>query len=115
MSGLWNWIPSQAVGPFRFGDPVAGLVELYHLRKQKLVCSIDFWETYKLPGWESSITVEDERVSSVSCWDSCLFDGNELLGMPLIDARNLLGCEDGLGEGLGFGYAAYYDRLGLTL
>lgn len=115
MQGLWDWIPGESVGPFRFGDPVADLIELYNLVKLEPDCSVTFWDSYEMPGWESRIAVEDERVSSVCCWDSCLFDGNELLGMPFIVARELLGPEDGLGEGIGSGQAAYYDRLGLTL
>jgi len=115
MSGFWDWIPGESVGPFRFGEPAASLIEFYELIKQEPDCSIAYWESYEIPGWESSITVEDERVSSVDCWDSCLIDGNELLGLPFGDARELLGQEDGLGEGIGAGYAAYYGRLGLTL
>jgi hypothetical protein len=97
------------------GGPAADLIEFYELIKQEPDCSVAFWDSYHIPGWESSITVEDERVTSVNCRDSCLLEGNDLVGTSFDDARELLGHEDGLGEGLGTGYAAYYTRLGLTL
>ena len=115
MPGLWDWTPGESVGPFRFGDPAAELIELYDLVKQEPDCSIAYWETYRLPGWESTMMVEDGRISAVCCWDSCLFEENELLGMSFTVARELLGPEDSFGEGVGFGYAAYYARFGLTL
>src|SRR5262249_42023944 len=115
MPGLWEWIPGESVGPFRFDEPASDLIELYDLVRQEVDFPMAYWEIYEIPGWESFISVEDGRVSSVGCWDSCLFEGNELLGMRFTVAREILGPEDGLGEGLGFGYAAYYVRLGLTL
>lgn len=115
MPGLWDWTPGESVGPFRFGEPADDLIELYDLVEQEPDCSIAYWQTYRIPGWESSITVEDGRVSSICCHDSCLFEGNELLGMPFGVARELLGREDGMGEGVGAGHAAYFRRLGLTL
>jgi hypothetical protein len=115
MPGLWDWTPGESVGPIRFGDPADDLIELYDLVKQEPDCSVAYWETYKMPGWESSFIIEDGRLSAICCNDSCLIEGSELLGMSFTDARDFLGPEDGLGEGVGAGYAAYYRCLGLTL
>lgn len=115
MPGLWEWIPGEAVGPFRFGEPAGELIEHYNLVKQEPIPSIPEWDVYEMPGWDSSMTVEDGNVWGVDCRDSCLLDGNELLGMSFAVAQELLGPEDALEEGIGFGQAAYYGRLGLTL
>ena len=33
MPGLWDWIPGESVGPFRFDEPASDLIELYDLVK----------------------------------------------------------------------------------
>ncbi len=114
MPGLWDWIPGESVGPFRFGDPVEDFIELYDLRK--LEPDGTSRDSYDMPGWESGISFKEGRLVSVDCWDSCLFNGVELLGMPFTDFRDILGPEEEMSEGIGWGVCAHYlSRLGLSL
>jgi hypothetical protein len=112
---IWDLVPRVSIGPFRFGCPAMEVIERYGLRKLERDCPTAYWETYELPGWESRIMVEDDEIAGVLCCDSCVYNGAELLGLTFAEAREHLGPEDGLGEGIGLGRSAYYARLGLTL
>jgi len=59
--------------------------------------------------------VEEGKLADVLCRDALEYEGVDLLGMPLSDVRQILGQEDGVGEGVGEGIAVYYEELGLTL
>lgn len=115
MDTFWRWIPGKSIGPFVFGERVSPYIADYGLRKRGRDCSIADWATYELPGFESWIVVEKDRIIEVHCVDEVEYVGRDLIGMPLCDVRELLGKEDQKEDNVGLGCALYYYELGLTL
>ena len=115
MSGLWQWVPGESVGPLVFGERADLYIQDYGLRKRETDCSIADWETYEFPGFQTWIVVEKGLIIEVHCVDEVEFRDRDLLGMQSSDVRGLLGKESNKEENVGLGYALYYDELGLTL
>ena len=111
----WDWIPGEALGPFRFGEEVDTVIRQYGLRKLDRGGPAEYWDTYEVPSYHSKVTVEGGKIASVLCEDAICFRKTDLLGLPLPQVREVLGQEDEFVENVGLGDAAYYHRLGLTL
>lgn len=111
----WVWVPGKRVGPFQFGEKARIVVEKYGLIKLEADSPVAYWETYAVPEYESRVFVENGEVVSVLCGDSLVYEGVELLGLPLGRVREVLGQESQLEKNVGVGDAVYHDRLGLTL
>ena len=94
---------------------MAEYVSDYELRKRKPDCSIAYWDTYELPGFESWIVAEEGRITDIHCVDEVEFNGQDLIGMASTEVRELLGEPKKKEENVGLGHALYYDDLGLTL
>jgi hypothetical protein len=112
----WHWTPGTSVGPFRFGDEAAPIIQLHQLVKLKRDSPIVDWDTYEIPDCESRVMVEDGRIARVLCCDAINYMGVDLLGLTLNDARALLGRENQLEENVAvWEVVLSYYELGLTL
>jgi hypothetical protein len=113
----WDWMPGISVGPFQFGSDASAVIERLGLRKREPDCSGAFWESYEIPGHESGVTTEDNKISSVSCYEHLWYNSFDILNMNIYQARLILGLEE---KSMPHPYVegtlvVYYDRLGLTL
>ena len=111
----WQWVPGKSVGPFQFGSDANLVIEQFGLRKLEPDCSIADWNSYEIPGCESRISTEDNKISSVSCWDSLYYNERDILNMSLIEARALFGTEEGVKSIGKDAMVLFYDSMGLTL
>lgn len=88
---FWNWKPGVAVGPFRIGSNASDVIDQHGLRKLEPDCRGAFWDTYRIPGTNSSITVEEDKISSVACWDHLWFRGNDIICLDMHGVNSVLG------------------------
>ncbi|WP_406697891.1 hypothetical protein V5E97_03465 [Singulisphaera sp. Ch08] len=112
----WEWIPGKSVGPFQFGAKARAVIARFALRKLEPACPDADWDTYEIPGRESCLSTEDDRISSINCWDHLYYKDSDILTLSRDEARALLGPEEE-SEPLGETslMAVYYHSLGLTL
>lgn len=114
----WIWNPGQSIGPFYFGDRSEGVIDRLGLIKLEPDCVGAYWDSYAIPGYESLVTIKEDKITSVSCWDQVLLDGSlNLLGLHLDQVRRLLGPEDAFEEHkyIQGNFLHHYNSLGLTL
>lgn len=112
----WMWIPGKSVGPFQFGAEARTVIHQFGLRKLEPACLNAFWDTYEIPGLESRISTEQDRISSINCWDRLFYHKVDILTLNLDEVRFILGPEEeaeSIGETALM--AVYYRHLGLTL
>jgi len=113
----WDWNPGVAVGPFQFGSDAGDVIARFGLRKLEPDCFSAFWDSYEIPDCESSISVEDNKIASVECYDHLYHKSKDILSLDISHARSILGPETKSEvhpyvEGI---LVVYYDDLGLTL
>lgn len=111
----WEWVPGVSVGPFQFGSDAKAVIDRFSLRKLDRVSSVVYWENYEIPGHESDITVEDNKISSVNCWDSLKYKEFDILKLHLDEVRVILGPEEGAEIAYEGTKAVSYYSLGLYL
>ena len=115
--GSWNWIPGILVGPFRFGSDASDVIARYNLRQLEPACSDAFWDNYEIPGYDSQMTVEDGKISSVACYEYLYHGGFNLIRLNLKRVEEILGLQ-GIAETRPYiegMRVTYYDSLGLTI
>lgn len=103
------------MGPFYFGADANPVISWLKLQKLDPDYEGADWDTYEVPTLESRIMVETGLVSGVLCCDRLIYNGKNLLGLPLGEIRSILGPEDSITENISLGEAVYYKQLGLTL
>ncbi len=112
---FWNWEPLVSIGPFRFGEPVAPVIEKYNLRKLERVSEVADWDTYEVPDGNTVIYVEDSSIDSVACYDNLFYQGKNLLGISLEEIHEILGKEDEFGKIIGEKTPVEYESFGLQI
>jgi len=104
---IWNWTPRVSVGPFRFGDPIDDYIDRFKLTRfhDELEKRFEFdWETYDVPGHRVQIHVKEKKIESVACYETCLFDGFNLIGATIESVVEKLGhAPNEIGEAIEIG------------
>ena len=109
----WSWTPGKRVGPFIFGESVPDLLARVALVRVEAGPG-EYWETFDVPGTQSSVIAENGVVASISCHESLVYSDAEIIGLTASQARALFGPEDEM-KPAGPWIAMYYTALGLTL
>lgn len=113
--------PGVGVGRLRFGDRVTEYPELKLRNAEPDWSPEEDFAEYAVPGLEETLIVYvdgDGCIDSVSFYEFCLFDGEDLIGMGVGQLLILLGVPsdieaEEIGRDVELLYA--YDDLGLTI
>ncbi len=87
---MYDWIPLTRVGKFIFNTVVQKYVDQGLLEKMPDDQDATGWQTYGVPGGSLRVHVEDNRIISIACYDECILNGYNLIGMTFDDAKNVL-------------------------
>jgi hypothetical protein len=87
-----DWVPLKRVGPFRFGEAVKGYIAEYAL----VLLPEEYepgvrWSVYSAPNVDVRIYAEDGAILSVACYEECLLNGRELIGLDIATATRIIG------------------------
>lgn len=120
---IFEWVPTVRVGPVHFGDDIQKHLENLPIR----LCASD----YEVEGLTCYAYGEDEapgyfidengRVDDIVCFDGLIYEGSDLIGLPIERVIELLGIEpDEYGEPTEMDeddtqIAAQFDSLGLQI
>ena len=74
--------PLKSFGPFEFGASIAEYLEQYDVVSVPEEFDEDVnWHSYRYPGDDGRIYVENEKIVSVSVHQSAIYQGKELIGL----------------------------------
>ena len=107
--------PLVSVGPIRFGEPIGRVVRKHRLVKRGKPFEQANWVTFEFPDCETRVYSVDGLVTSVGCYDNCIYKGKDLFGMTLSELRNHLGKETLIDELRGKGAAVEYEELDILV
>ena len=90
-----NWIPLRRVGCFEFGSGIADCIGTHHLVEiPEEYNETVGWKVYRSPGDDNiRIFSENGEVVSVACYDECLYQGVNLIGLSLEEFVQVVGSQ----------------------
>ena len=87
------WEPLKRVGIIKFGKPLGAAVSTYNLtRRPDEEGDKTGWQAFGNPSDTIRVYTNHGRVCSVACYDNCIFNGTNLIGMTIGAALALLRC-----------------------
>ena len=118
----FDWVPTVSVGRIKFGEPVTEHVESGYLRYREGPLHKPGEGGYVHGDDEDpSAYLDDEKrvVDSVNCFTALIYRGQNLIGIPIKEALDILGqLPDISGDKIledDDEYTVEFDRLGLIL
>ena len=86
-----TWVPLESIGPFLFNDEISRYISEYALSPLSEKCSITGWITYGRKGLDLQIHVENRHVTSIACYEECLYRVRNLIGMSFDEVCSFIG------------------------
>lgn len=81
-----KWVPKKSIGSLVFDQ----IIDLNKLPFECELIENEEWLTYRVTGKSSQFYLIGDRLDSVECSDSCVYEGTELIGLKLSDLVYLL-------------------------
>lgn len=112
----WEFVPGVSIGPIAFGDNAGPHVKELGLEEQERdFDGQDEWIHYESHSGDFSILAVNGRITAATCERTCLYRGNNLIGLTEPELRSALAdatCK--LSDDL-FGYSLEFERIGLDV
>lgn len=113
----YEFIPFKSVGPFQLETPIAEYTKKYRFDISP-ADDVEEWDTYLCQDPDIELYVEDGIVAAISCWEDCMYMGQNVIGMSIPEFEKFSGTKhdsvDNLDLGEGEIYDVYeFDTLGL--
>ncbi|MEX3009257.1 hypothetical protein [Hoeflea sp. TYP-13] len=87
-----TWIPGESVGPIVFGSPVKSVSSFLTIERKNFDQEPED-ETFCDANDEWMISAENGYISAIDCFRKCFYEGVNLVGLPIEDCLELLGCD----------------------
>lgn len=86
-----EWIPLQRLGDFKFGESIEPYIEPYGLYSipDEYENSVG-WDVYGMENIGIRIYTENGVITSIACYEECLYEGKNLIGMELVDVVSVI-------------------------
>lgn len=85
---LSPWVPKISYGELVFGQPLPSQYE--YLKLEPSYEDAD-WDVYQLVGESIRVSVTDNQITSIECWDEFYIDLKNIVGLEFNECVDLLG------------------------
>ncbi|MCY6383086.1 hypothetical protein [Hoeflea prorocentri] len=87
-----TWIPGESVGPIVLGNPAESISSFLTVERKNYDCGPED-ETFCDVDDEWMISAENGYISTIACFRKCVYEGVNLVGLPIEDCLERLGCD----------------------